>query len=980
LTGNSFKFTPINSSNLAVIPVCFEVSGSPANVVDIVVENNSLDPDFISDDETNQLLKFNAPLSIVSGANKRFSIHGNLTGNISDREWYLTVGDGENSLGDVNGTKALNYLSNIYSNLFNATLPTGVNYNDQLTIYIRPGFYIIDSGFNSDGLGTKLIGLIENGNIPRIQITNPTDAAPGGITLDSNATNVLLGTHLENLNIQHRTSAYIRLVSFVGLNNPSSYESYSERYTVKNCTFLNCGLYPRTVTSMGSNREKQAQLLIEGCRFYTFTGSLYEKQHSIVLDQSKADILIKNCVWEASDGSYDFRGYLVTNAASWNTDTDESNVTIENCNAVISAASGNNYLGLAAAPIQLNNVENLNIINSYIDISATTADFDYIVYTLNSSLTGPESVVNIFDNKFVGTDGGQYTSATFPQIGIYVNHNYSETNIVRNIFESNPFGIWCNFANTTGTKNPHTLKATENIYKSGVTGDIFIYCSSGTTDSGNHLIKDNTLDYNDQVAGSVLDGTTSFVGIAGAIKVFITSATNEDTVHITGNNIQDYKASGNISESQSAIMVNAAKTVNISDNTIDFSDILANTTHAIALTIYLLVGFSYINTTIDYSSAKISKNYIKATSLNINSTCIPIYARNYNYVNITENTIIANTRVTNYVMAYSSPNYTNLMDGVIRDNIFGDSLLFKINVNGLTGAVISEQFVEEIILHDITTTFDTRIAAYNNKNQKVIIDANCTDFKTYGYEEMDGYRGPMIMMSNSDMLLDARSNNKNKSKGQQILGGIFTTTGSGNEVLTTEWALPHGLYLTNAWRTAGRNSDDPMMESGGLPPLNHYKNQIIIPIDLPYGTEIVGIDIPIHYYNTNIDGYDVTVTASASLVFGNIIDDGTITGGDGYVYIPDGSFDPPFALNTTVVGNDSSSSIRLTNDILTAGNNKYKNEAWLNRAASAPDSYGVPRPNAYILLAMDREVDTDVTEYERSLLYAIPYARVIVRY
>ena len=90
LSGNRFKFTAINASNLNVVPVCFEVNGSPSDVVDISVENNSMDSEFISDDETNQLLRFDSPFSTVSGANKRFSIHGNITGNVSDQEWYRT--------------------------------------------------------------------------------------------------------------------------------------------------------------------------------------------------------------------------------------------------------------------------------------------------------------------------------------------------------------------------------------------------------------------------------------------------------------------------------------------------------------------------------------------------------------------------------------------------------------------------------------------------------------------------------------------------------------------------------------------------------------------------------------------------------------------------------------------------------------------------------------------------------------------------
>ena len=984
LVGNNFKFTPINSSNLTVVPVCFEVNGSPTNVVNISVENNSLDSGLISDDETNQLLRFDTPLSTVSGANKRFSIHGNLTGNISDREWYLVVGDGENSLGDVNGGKALNYLSNIYSNLFNTTLPTGVNYNDQLTVYIRPGFYIIDSGFNSNGLGTKLIGLVENGNIPRIQILNPTDAAPVGITLDANATNVLLGTHLENLNIQHRTAAYVRLVSMVGLDNPSSYESYSERYIVKNCTFLNCGLYPRTLTSMGAAREEQAKLLIEGCRFYTFTGVLYDKQHSIIFDQSKISLTVRDCVWETSDGSYDFHGYAITNKGTWSGDTDESNLTIENCNVVIANASGLSYIAGEAAPIDLENIKNLKIKNCLFDISSTTFDFDYIIYSSN---TNASSIIQITDNKFIGADSGMYTSETEPQIAVVISHNFNELNVLRNIFEDNPFALHLTFSNITALKVPYVAKISENVYDSGVKGDMFCYVrttSPVVNNPGNIIVTNNTLKYDSQVATSVLEAS-SLAGMNGAIKVWAINSNSIDKVQIIGNNISDYKASANVTVPQAAILVNAIKHVTIIDNTIEVTDIINHNVYGIACIVYILIGFVFTYVIKTNSTCKIRGNDIYMDSANITATdCIATHVRNYNFVSITENTMIANNLLTSFVNTYSDPAYPNLMDGIIKNNIFNKSLDYGITTN-VFGVVSAETFREEIVLHDTNSTYDTRIAAKDNKNQKSIIDINCTDFKTYGLEEMDGYKGPFLMMSEQALVAGANGFNMIKLQGQQILettAGPSVGSGEGNEATSTLWSgLPVGMYITNTWRSEILlNNGDPMMEesSGPLIRINHYQNQLIIPVNIPYGTEIIGVDIPIYYYN--VDAVNaVTVKTSAALIFGNYVNDTTISSGNGYNYIPDPSIVAAWALRISTIVANAYSNIRLTSDILSNGDNLYKNEAWINRAAGA-NSYGIPIPNAYILLALNRTVTGSVLEYDRALAYAIPYARVIVRY
>jgi len=983
LTGNSFKFTPINGSNLTVVPVAFEVNGSPTNEVNISVENNSLDSGFISDNETNQLLRFNAPFSVIAGANKKFSIHGNLTGNISDREWYLIVGDGENSLGDINGGEALNYLSSMYSNLMSTTLPTGVNYNDQLTIYIRPGFYIINTRFNPNGIGAKLIGLVENGNIPRIQIYNPTDASPGGITLDSNATNVLLGTHLENLNIQHRTGSYVRLVSLVGLNNPQSYESYSERYIVKNCTFLNCGLYPRTVTSMGNNREIQAQLLIEDCRFYTFTGTIYDKQHSIIFDQSKVKIILKDCVWETSDGAYDFHGYLITNSSGWNAiEAQEAEIIIENCKGVVANASGASYVSVNSALIKLENMKSIKVDNCLFDISATTQKFNTIFYTTS---TAANSTVDIINCEFVGTDGGSYTLGTTPQSAVKITQPFSRLNILYNKFTDNPTGLDLSFNNTLAILLPFNANISNNIFDSGITGDMFCFLkltSSFVSNAGNIIINNNTLNYSSQIATSVLANITA-TGINGAINVIGENSLINDNIQIKGNNIKGYKASANLTTPQAAIFVNAVKYINISDNIIEMTDITVHNVYGIACTMAWNVGFVYTNLTKSNSTTVINGNHIYINSSDISlSDCIATYVRNINFVNIINNTMIAEDVLTNFVKAYSNPNYTNLIDGIIKNNIFNKSLPYNITTNLISGAVTSETFSEEILLHDITTTYDSRIAAMDNKNQKAIIDINCTDFKTYGLEELDGYKGPFIMMSEQTLVAGANASNPIIDQAQQILAvSVGTGVGEGDEVLSTVWdGLPVGLYFTNTWRSdLYKNNGDPMLEESTGPTLiNHYQNQIIIPVNVPYGTEIIGIEIPV--YMCNIHTVSAIITnVSASLMFGNYVNDSTISDGDGYNYIPDPTTVAAWAYKRSTINPQTDTMIRLTSDILNAGNNKYNNEAWIARAPSTR-SYGIPRPNAYILMTLNRDTSGAVNEDDRAFAYAIPYARVIVRY
>ena len=196
---------------------------------------------------------------------------------------------------------------------------------------------------------------------------------------------------------------------------------------------------------------------------------------------------------------------------------------------------------------------------------------------------------------------------------------------------------------------------------------------------------------------------------------------------------------------------------------------------------------------------------------------------------------------------------------------------------------------------------------------------------------LDGYKGPFIMMNNRSLLSEADASNMLKGQAQQIINESLITAppGDGNEVLL--WAdLPSGLYITNTWRSNDcLNNGDPMMEeANGFSRQYYYQNQFIIPINLPYGTEIIGIDIPIYFYNIDAVAA-VTVTASAALMFGNYVHDSTISTGDGYNYIADPTTSAAWAYKRSTINPNLYTHIRLTTDVLTAGNNLYNNDETL---------------------------------------------------
>ena len=287
LNGNTIKFeTMVYNGDVpaTLSEYCFHSVGTPTSPVNITVNNNILTNSSINKALSSQLIHFD------SGNNQICSTSNNSTSGTSDN-WNITIGDGIASVGDLNGSDALNLLSNLFpSNIAAYRIGNNSNAADQLTVFIHPGNYTINNTFNTAGLGCKLIGLKENGTLPQITITNPTSPSSlTGWTVDT--TNyIILGTHLENLTFACATINY-RIVCPVYYTDNGV--DISNKLIVRNCIFNNVGITPINIANtINTSSILRPQITFDHC---ILSNMLSDSWAMIVLAGGQADYFIINC-------------------------------------------------------------------------------------------------------------------------------------------------------------------------------------------------------------------------------------------------------------------------------------------------------------------------------------------------------------------------------------------------------------------------------------------------------------------------------------------------------------------------------------------------------------------------------------------------------------------------------------------------------------------------------------------------------------
>ncbi len=998
LCNNLFKFQTVNTTTQLLEPagrgVCFYAAGSvPApyeNTIDIIVTGNSLTLSSLCPSTSPGPIE-NQIFHIFDSLYQRAQVSNNSTGGVSDSEWYIVVGTGTNNVGDINGANALNVLSWAFSYTMGGyQVPGYYNTSDQLTIYLRPGTYYVDSSFNPVGLGAKLIGLKENESLPVIRIISLTDPTPTtGWAVDTNY--MILGSHLENLHFLSALASPVRVVGSIFYGTTGS--TFGNKFLAKNCMFENVGVMPRVYDYPDTVKPQAVNITFDSCRFASLLVGDYLTWSAVLLTRTRGSYYFKNCVTERGSSGSGFAGFPINYHGSY--DPLNPDITIEDCDFTVA------NLDETGSPffLPLIGFNSITIKNSIFDISASTARVQAVIgifLSMFGVLPNHQSLV--IDNcKIFGNDTISAYGSPAVSYGIYHFDQRWSVQITNNEISGVNVGV-LNVNFSSGTEDGHNviIKGNKHIFTSKSSTFLFFgnYDDSPSCPM-NLIVSENLIDCSSSSSASMVFMEDYYVeSVINCICDY--SCRGMSSATIENNKIYNIVTSSTPAIPQSAISTTGFHTSRIVGNVITKARGNDKDTYAIACQMMNLSDH-----VIDAnSSAFIKDNHVQFTSsvALAGTTVVPVFVRDIHYVNIKDNTILlpANNRnISNYIRVYSDPtsgsSYSPVIDGIIEGNTFNNTLGYAATWNMGTGVRTALVETKEILAHKESSIYDSRIKVYGNKNQKAKYDVSCTQFKKYGFDTLEyPYEAALLLKDATEIQAVSNVENLNRSPERiikQYPGGVGTyVAGQGGQI--TSWnTLPSGLYYTNIWRNG--YSSDPMKFGVAVWPANievlHSQNQILIPMcDLPKDCEILNIDIPI--YVLNLDGGDaIDVETSASFIFGNATEDSATDALNYMKYMTDPpTLTLPWAYRKTNLTASQEKKILLNYNVFDTVSgtplsvNTSTSECWMNDASTRI----ITKPDLYLLLCINKYIASypSAEEFTNQLAFAIPYARITIRY
>jgi hypothetical protein len=269
--------------------------------------------------ELNNFLK-NDNTNTFSGA-----LTGNSWGLAYNNTWYIVVGDGTNSIGDINGTGAID--------LALGRSVVGVSDTDQrnTTVIVGYGNYTVtDTTLGGFASYVNLYGLDRNGALPTLTLNagSDTDSA-------SNPT-IKFGPNIENISFA-ATSAYhtITPTYSTGSRDASS--------RIRNCRFEDVGIFYPSITRVGSDK---ISIELDTCTFNQ-TGT-YADNFDFLITPSANNITLRN-VYRTGNGYVGGIGQVAGIGYS-PTVSNECIIDIDSCIWTLSDGAGSSVTnGITAA-------------------------------------------------------------------------------------------------------------------------------------------------------------------------------------------------------------------------------------------------------------------------------------------------------------------------------------------------------------------------------------------------------------------------------------------------------------------------------------------------------------------------------------------------------------------------------------------------------------------------------------------------------
>ncbi len=903
-------------SNFQTINQFVYISTPPVSETTMIITGNTLKAKFGAILGINNLIMFDG---VGAGADTRSVITGNtFRGTSGDsNSWYIVVGDGADTIGDINGSNAL---MTIINSLYNDSSSTSLTHN-QTTIYVRPGTYEINGASFPLGGGTfdfKLIGLTEYGNYPKLKLNITTPAAGGQ--------NVYITNHIENFYVYGYNNKYYNIYMADFWTNPDSRPIYSRNMTVKNCHFYDCGL-KFYGPSTDEDTENAINITIDGCYFSNSaapTNVTLESSYRIDMNVNCADINITNCYTKKSSFIGNFLTVINKGATYYRND-----INIDNCKLYTKKQVASS----AESMILITSCRSFRITNSLYDNSLTTVSNYNFVDCLGSTESSEKATFVAENNKIFG-----YNTLTF-MCGFKI-RGFTDVAVNNNTFKDTPIGICIivfasNLANILYSFNFEICK---NNFKAGSNSyglfSMFGTASPATSGIGNVIIKDNNLD---MIAKGTSNRSFANYSIATYYSPIFASfypilLTNSCNIVIENNTIYSFIANdGAALQYESCIFASGFNETIISNNTIYTKN---QSSIRYFLPIYSGSGYPDAGYFGNYRGTKISNNSITVESVIARTLETPIYVKDTLYVDVVNNSIRASgaSCPTNYIKVFAK-NVAASNIGNIKDN--------TINSDDDSHLALDSA----IIYYDTTlaSTYNTvRLNVERNKGVKVCKQIDCYSFQQYGYNNATTYpyASAKLLVNNRSIFADANASNLNKTYQMDIA------------TYEPLWVnLPEGVYYSNCY-------------SGGESPLVNFvafkKHQILIPLNVPNFSKLDSVEIPIYYFNTW--GSPVTFSASASLICGNDVDISGISGGPRVNYIKDPATTTDWELNSIVVAGDTGSSFILTNDLSAAISDVYISPKWYSSTQTVAQ-------NLYVVLSLHANRTTD-------MYFAIPYCKV----
>jgi len=915
---------------------CYD-KGSSSAIKNMVVVGNQghFFDDTLTDNDNRLLSEDNDGLEFV-----RSAISGNTMGGASDFNWCVVVGDGVDSVGDINGEYAL---QNLVKYFYNMNLGSG---HGGVTVFLRHGSYTIDDNAifeppattTATGLPLALIGLNENGNFPTI---NFNVSVP-----DTNGQEMMFGHHIENVYFDGGSN-YYKVMIRNEFANPDTRTPFFRNVVIKNCSFNNCSIdFISAAASAVTNEYMKNEILIEGCQFSNTAVisnmASPEDMFAITCNNKNGKIVIRKC----HTISAQWRGLFFTFDSATATDTAANcQVYIDNCVITTVDMPG----GVLDYVVNVQDIKTFYFTNNTLDLASvafgTEANGLFIKFNTDSSY---EALCNITNNNFKGNNGTvlNYAASIF---------GAEKLNVSKNTFRNFYHCVGCSimYFGTSTTLHALSFNINENRFIAGSRSYGFVLVTNVHAGAltnvltGEVNVINNSLDYTSQGVSfptvTNLDNMKAPINLS--VKSPIVTGTDDIQVNVKNNKIREFNATlSTVTYTECCISVMGANSCNIVANDIDFR----NTSSAGEFdAIYVSnngVGSTGAPLSNINAMATIHQNRVVMTnSTGANETYI--FARNVGKVQITENFLnkSGGSNALYNIKAYSegdlSLNPYSTMDGVIVDNI--------LDVNA----------TNDLKLKDSSWQFNkVKLTVGMNKNLSVNKEIDCTHFRVYGYNRINGSANGQehaaIMWRDNSLVSTSPSDKQihiinDGLDGYGVAGAGWTT-------------LPDGLYWTNATTDTATSPSLPNNITDYSKVGAENKHQVIVPISIPDFCRIERIRIPIYLRNDSIF-VSRTLVAGASALVGNHV--GVLT-----QRIYELSAAASFANTSTVVGTLSNAAFALDSTFTD----------FFDRLTGTVDSTPLPTSlELYVVISLQVSgTYTPVNDF----YFAIPYVGVTYAY